>query len=85
MHTPVAFVPGLTGQEHVLLLSGTSSAGTEGAAGFVLSDRSLGEFLGKIAGNGNRIPHFELVLDVETISASAPRPKVVTYRIRDEK
>lgn len=81
----VAFVPGLTGQENVLLLSGTTTAGTEGAADFVLNESSLGGFLETITPAGtHRVPHFELVLDVESVSASAPRAKIVASRVRHD-
>lgn len=78
----VAFKRGLTGQENVLLLSGTTTAGTEGAADFVLNERSLGGFLQKIA-PGKAIPHFEVVLDVENVVGSSPRAAVVAYRVSD--
>jgi len=79
----VAFVPGLTGQENVLLLSGTTSASTEGAADFVLNEKAFGSFLGTISSKA-KVPHFEAVLDVETVSASAPRAKVIAYRVHPE-
>jgi hypothetical protein len=78
----VAFKRGLTGQENVLLLSGTTTAGTEGAADFVLNDGSLGAFLQKIA-PAKKIPHFEVVLDVENVVGSSPRAEVVAYRVTE--
>ena len=80
----VAFTRGLTGQANVLLLSGTTTAGTEGAADFVLNERALGGFLQKIAPGSGPIPHFEVILDVENVVLSSPRAEVVAYRIQKD-
>lgn len=77
----VSFKPGLTGKENVLVLSGTTTAGTEGAADFVLNERSLGGFLAKIVPAGAMaVPYFEVVLDVENVQGSSPRAEVVAFR-----
>ncbi len=80
----VAFVRGITGQEHALLLSGTTTPGTEGAGDFLLNEQSLGSFLEKIAPGNGPVPHFELVLDVGRVGASAQRAEVVAYRVRKD-
>ena len=80
----VAFVRGLTGQENALLLSGTATPSTEGAADFLLNEQSLSNFLEKISPGNGPVPHFELVPDVSTLGASAQRTEVVAYRVRKD-
>ena len=80
----VAFVRGLTGQENALLLSGTTTPGTEGAGDFLLNEQSLGNFLERIAPGSGPVPHFELVLDVGRVGPSAQRAEVVAYRVRKD-
>lgn len=80
----VAFVRGLTGEENALILSGTGTAGTEGASDFVLNEQALGHFLERITRPNGEIPHFEVVLDVESVVGSSPRSTIVAYRVHKD-
>ncbi|MBN9661862.1 MAG: hypothetical protein J0H49_26945 [Acidobacteria bacterium] len=80
----IEFNRGLTSNEHVLILSGLNTPGTEGAADFLLNPSTLGGFLEKITDSGNRVPHFELLLGVDNISVTAPRAEVLAYRIQKD-
>lgn len=80
----VEFNRGLTGNESVLILSGLTSPGTEGAADFLLDESALGRFLETITRPGAPVPHFELVLGVDNINITAPRAEVVAYRVRND-
>lgn len=75
--------PGLLPHEQlldVLILEGTSMAGTEAAWDFVSDDKQLMPFLQKIHKRDGAIPHFELVLGTNNMGASAVQDRVLTWR-----
>ncbi|MGJ5819240.1 hypothetical protein [Paludibaculum fermentans] len=80
----IEFNRGLTSNEHVLILSGLNTPGTEGAADFLLNQSTLGRFLETITLSDDRVPHFELLLGVDNINVTAPRAEVVAYRVRKD-
>ncbi|WP_321477673.1 hypothetical protein [uncultured Paludibaculum sp.] len=80
----IEFNRGLTSNEHVLILSGLNTPGTEGAADFLLNPSTLGRFLETITLSDDRVPHFELLLGVDNINVTAPRAEVVAYRVQKD-
>ena len=77
----IAFIAGLSGKNHALILEGTSMAGTEAAWDFISNDAELLPFLKTIARPDGSIPHFQLLLCTRNISASAARIQVVASRV----
>jgi hypothetical protein len=77
----ISFQPSLDREGHALLVAGTSSAGTQSAADFLLSGQSFGEFLHKIARSDGAIPHFELLLEARSVGGNVPQSTIVAYRL----
>jgi hypothetical protein len=65
----------------VLILEGTSMAGTECAWDFVADDSSLLPFLKQIMRPDGTIPHFQLVLDSVNLSDSSVKRTILAWRI----
>jgi hypothetical protein len=67
-----------------LLVGGTTTPGTEGAANFLFS-RSFEDFLGKaVDAKRGYIRHFEVLLKISSTAGLAQRPQVIAYRIRSD-
>jgi hypothetical protein len=79
----VAFMPNLSGTGNVLILEGTSMAGTECAWDFVSDDSSLLPFLERIKRADGTIPHFQLVLDSINLNDSAIKRIILAWRTMD--
>jgi hypothetical protein len=77
----ISFQPSLDREGHALLVAGTSSAGTQSAADFLLSGKSFGEFLQKIVRPDGGIPHFELLLEARSVGGNVPQSAIVAYRL----
>jgi hypothetical protein len=76
----VAYVPNLSGDGNALILEGTSMSGTEAARDFVMDDSQLLPFLKKIERPDGSLPHFELLLGTQNMSASALRSNLLSWR-----
>jgi hypothetical protein len=81
IYAVAAFLPNLNGLGNVLLLEGTSQAGTEAAAQFVFDTSRLSAFLNKIKGNRSRIPYFEVLLESHKFADSPAQSNVIGYRV----
>jgi hypothetical protein len=79
-YSVVALRPNLRDSLQVLILEGTSMAGTEAAADFVLDDKRLLPFLAKIRNLDGSIPYFELLLQSSNMSGNSSRSEIVGYR-----
>ena len=77
----ISFQPSLDREGDALLVAGTSSAGTQSAADFLLSGPSFSEFLRQIERKDGSIPHFELLLEARSVGGNVPGSSVVAYRI----
>lgn len=77
----VAFLPSLDRQGNTLLVAGTSAAGTEAAADFLLSGTGLDSFFKRLEHRSSAIPHFELLLEAQSVGGKAPQSSVVAYRL----
>jgi len=77
----IAFEPSLDREGNALLVAGTSSAGTQSAADFLLNGRSFGEFLRQIQRKDGSIPHFEILLEARSLGGNVPESSIVAYRL----
>jgi hypothetical protein len=68
------------GSGYVLMLSGTSIAGTEAAADMLLDDAQLVQWLRK-AQPGGENKGFDLLLRGQNLAGSAPRAEVVAFHV----
>jgi hypothetical protein len=76
----VALQPSIEGSGYVLLLEGTSMAGTESAADFVFDDSRLLPFLAKVRQKDGSLPYFELLLQSNNMNGSASGSEILAYR-----
>ncbi len=79
----LAFLPNLSGTGDVLIIEGTSMAGTECAWDFVTDDSSFLPFANRIRRADGSIPHFQLVLDSINLTGSSVKRDIVAWRVVD--
>jgi hypothetical protein len=79
----VGFLPNLGGTGSVLILEGTSMAGTQCAWDFVADDSSFLPFINRIKRLDGTIPHFQLVLDSTNLTGSAVKRSILAWRVMD--
>jgi len=77
----VAFLPNLSGTGNVLLLEGLSVVGTEAAVDLVTDDDRLLPILRKIRRSDGTLPHFEILLEADTLGESAGPARVVIVHL----
>lgn len=80
----VALQPNLGGSGSVLILEGTSMAGTESAADFAFDDTRLLPFLDKIRRPDKSLPYFEVLLQSSNMNGDASQSEIVAYRTSSE-
>lgn len=76
----VAYLPNLSGDGNVLILEGTSMAGTECAWDFVSDDSQLLPFLKQIQSADRTLPHFEVMLGTNNMSGNAVKNNILAWR-----
>jgi hypothetical protein len=76
----VAYLPNLGGNGNVLIIEGTSIAGTESALDFVADDSEFLPFLKQIQRPDGKFPHFEVVLGTNNMSGSAVKNSILAWR-----
>jgi len=76
----VALRPNLRVSGQILILEGTSMAGTEAAADFVLDDHLLLPFLSRVRLPDGRLPYFEVLLQSTGMNGSASQLRILGYR-----
>ncbi len=81
IYAVAAFLPNLNGAGNVLILEGTSQAGTEAAAEFVFDTQRLTAFLNKIKGKRSGVPYFEVLLASHKYADSPSQSQVISYRV----
>jgi hypothetical protein len=79
----VGFLPNLGGTGSVLILEGTSMAGTQCAWDFVADDSSFLPFVNRVRRPDGSIPHFQLVLDSTNLTGSAVKRSILAWRVMD--
>jgi hypothetical protein len=77
----LALLPNLNNTGNVLIVEGTSVAGTQAISDFLFSDGLLDSFLTKVAKQDGSIPHFEILLKSRNLSGSASRSQILAYRL----
>jgi hypothetical protein len=77
----VGFLPNLGGTGNVLLVEGTSMAGTQCAWDFVADDSSFLPFVNRIRRPDGSIPHFQLVLESTNLTGSAIKRNILAWRV----
>jgi hypothetical protein len=83
VYAVVALLPNPSGTGSVLMLEGTSMAGTECAWDFVADDSSLLPFLDRIRRPDRSIPHFQLLLDSTNLTGSSVKRNILAWRAMD--
>jgi hypothetical protein len=76
----IALQPNLEGSGRILILEGTSMAGTESAADFVFDDNRLLPFLDRIKNKDGSLPYFELLLQSNNMNGNASKSETLAYR-----
>lgn len=77
----IALRPNLGGSGQVLILEGTSMAGTECSADFIFNDSQLMPFLNKIRLPNGALPYFEVLLRSSNMNGNASQSEIVAYRV----
>jgi hypothetical protein len=67
----LAFMPNLDGNGNALIVEGNSMAGTEAISDFLFEDAALLPFLDKLRKPGGLVPHFEVLIESNSINGSA--------------
>jgi hypothetical protein len=75
-----ALRPNLSASGYVLLLEGTSAAGTDAAADFIFNNAQLLPFLSGIRNPNGSIPYFEVLLQSNNVNGDASQLKIVACR-----
>ncbi len=81
VYAVVAYVSNLGGNGNILILEGTSMAGTECAWDFVSDQSQLLPFVQRIRRPDGTIPHFEVVLGSNNMDGSAVRAAILAQRV----
>jgi len=76
----IAMRPNLSGEGEVVIVEGTSIAGTEAAADFLVDKGPLEKVLSSSLDKSGRIAPFEVLLETTNLNGSAPRSKVIAVR-----
>jgi hypothetical protein len=76
----VAYVPNMTEGKHVLILEGSTIAGTEAASDFIFDASKLDALLFQHMKIGGSIPSFEFVLESNDFSGTTPNARVIASR-----
>jgi hypothetical protein len=78
-----AFLPNLSATGNVLILEGLSMVGTEAAVDLEMDDDRLLPLLAKIRKPDGSLPHFELLLESDSLGESAGPARVVAMHLHD--
>ena len=76
----LAYLPNLSRTGNVLIVEGTSVAGTQAISDFLFSGNSLDSFLRTIARKDGSMPHFEILLKSRPLEGSASGSQIVAFR-----
>jgi hypothetical protein len=80
----VALLPNLNGTGKVLIVEGSTMAGTDAASDFAFDGTKLASLLQPYIRHKGKLPYFEVLLQTSNIGGSAPDSKVVAYRIHQD-
>jgi succinate dehydrogenase hydrophobic anchor subunit len=80
----LAFLANPGGSGNVLIIEGTSVAGTESASDFLFNSNALEPFLEKIRRRDGSLPHFEVILSTENLNGSASPLQTLAWRVHND-
>ena len=78
----VALTQNLGGNGMVLVVAGTSIAGTEAASEFVTDAQQINSVLGPLLRQYGKIPSFEILLETTDFNGTAPQAKVLATHVK---
>lgn len=81
VYCKVAYLPNSAGEGNVLLLEGTSMAGTDCAWEFLSDDTQMSQFLRRAGQSRRHVPHFEVLLRTSNLGGDSATNSVVAWRI----
>ena len=76
----LSFLPGMNGADHILMLQGGGTPGTEAAADFLFNEGRMEPILRKAQLPDGSIGPFEVLLEARTVGANAPEEHAVVER-----
>ncbi len=76
----LAFLPNLDRTGNTLVIEGNSMAGTEAISDFLFEDAALLPFLEKIKKADGSLPHFEVLVESNSVNGSAGPFHILAYR-----
>jgi hypothetical protein len=76
----LAFLPSLDRNGNALIVEGNSMAGTEAISDFLFEDAALLPFLEKIKNADGSLPHFEVLVESNSVNGSAGPFHILAYR-----
>jgi hypothetical protein len=76
----LAFLPNLDADGNALIIEGNSMAGTEAIGDFLFDDAALLPFLAKIKTADGHLPHFEVLVESNSVNGSAGAFHILAYR-----
>ncbi|MCU1222537.1 MAG: hypothetical protein JWQ42_630 [Edaphobacter sp.] len=76
----LAFLPNLDGNGNALIVEGNSMAGTEAISDFLFDDNALLPFLGKLRKPDGTLPHFEVLIEANSVNGSAGPFHILAFR-----
>lgn len=79
----IAFLPNLGTAGNVLLLEGLTMVGTEAAIDLATDDKKLLPLLSSIRKKDGTLPHFEMLLESDTLGDGAGPARVVAIHLHD--
>ncbi len=77
----LAFLANPSGNGNVLILEGTSVAGTESVSDYLFANDRLEPFLARIRRADGSLPHFEMLLASENVNGSASPSRLVAWHV----
>jgi hypothetical protein len=80
----LAFLPNLDRTGNALIIEGNSMAGTEAISDFVFEDAALLPFLEKIKKADGSLPHFEVLVESNSVNGSAGPFHILAYRTHSD-
>ena len=80
----VALLPNLNRTGNVLIVEGSTMAGTEAASDFAFEGKRLATLLQPYTRRKGEPPYFEVLLQTTSIGGGAPESKVLAYRIHQD-
>ena len=76
----LAFLPNLDANGSALIVEGNSMAGTEAISDFLFDDAALLPFLSRIRKPDGTVPHFEVLVQSNSVNGSAGPFRILSYR-----